>query len=344
MQPFRIDTSPLTAPVTAEDKHRYRAHRSSTATRIFTALGASMIPIVVALVALMVIRTVFGSLPTAILLGIAAVALGLAALLFVGVFRGGPSRIQKLKFAERNGFVFHQNEPPQRLRGVLFGTGGSRTNHNVFQMHDNVRLGSYSYTTGSGKSRTTHHWRYVEVPLPRNMPNLVLDSKDNDGLFGTNLPVRLSRSQQIELEGDFNESFALFAPQGYGVDVRYVLPPDTMALLIDNLSTFDLEFIDDRLMIITTGSWDVHDDAPWRFAEWVVNVLHPHIVDRTDRYVDDRAAQMATPAHGQQTNQSFHERGTVSSSGKRLKRSFPVVSVVFFVVIAAVVSPPLLLS
>ena len=346
MQQLTIDTSALTAPVTAADKQRYRAQNRTLASRIITSLTVAALPLIVAALLLGLFIAVLDGLPAAVVIGFIVVAAVLSVLAFFATLSGGTRHIQMRKFAESNGFVFHRHEPPERLRGVLFDTGNSRNNHTVVQMHGNVRLGNYQYTTGSGKSRTTHHWRYIEVPLPRNMPNLVLDSTDNNGIFGTNLPVRLQRSQRIELEGDFNRHFTLYAPQGYDVDVRYILPPDTMALLIDNLSTFDLEFIDDRLMIVAAGTWDMHDDKPWRFAEWVVNMLHPHIVDRTHRYVDDRAGLATMTAPGPQhtgNGASSSGRGTVSSSGKRLKRGFPIVSVVFFIVIAAIVFLPRLL-
>ena len=346
MQQLTIDTSALTAPVTSEDKQRYSEHKRKLSSRIMTSLIAAAVPIFIALVVIRMFSGLQDGMPTPVVIGILIPAVALSILAFFITVRGGTGHIRLNKFADANGFAFHRHEPVERLRGVLFDTGGSRRNRNVVQMHGNVRLGNYQYSTGSGKHRTTHYWRYIEVPLPRNMPHLVLDSTDNNGIFGTNLPVTLQRSQRIELEGDFNRHFTLYAPEGYGVDVRYILPPDTMALLVDNLSTFDLEFIDDRLMIIASGSWEMHDDKPWRFAEWVVNVLHPHIVDRTDRYVDDRAGFAAAAAPGAQEtgHHAAHDvRGTVGSSGKRLKRGFPIISVVFFIVVAAAVFLPRLL-
>ena len=348
-QPFTIDTSALTTPVTKEERQQYKGRTGSSAIPPSVWIGLPMIGVVAVFV--MVGMTVFDNVPRLpIVMGGIIVSAMLIGILIRASFGGAKRSIQRLKFAEANGFVYHQSEPAARLRGVLFGVGGSRTNRSVFQMHGNVRIGNYSYTTGSGKNRQTHNWRYIEVPLPRNLPHLVLDSKDNNSIFGTNLPVSLQRSQRLDLEGDFNDYFTLYAPSDYGFDVRYILPPDTMALLIDNLARFDLEFIDNRMMIVADGSWSLHSDEPWRFVEWVINVLHPHIVDRTDRYVDERAQQQAYSSQTgaqpepQFANASTNPAGTVSASGRRLKRGFPIGTVIFVVVIAAIVFIPRLLG
>ena len=349
MTPVKIDTTALHSPVTKQEKQRYKSPKKSGCGP-FGTLGAILIPLVIVGMIINAVAVSQGglTLPWVVLyLVIAAALIGVAVLISIS---GGTKRVQRYKFAEANGFIYHETESVSRLRGILFGPGRSHRNSEVFQMHGNVRLGNYQYTTGSGKNSRTHHWRYMEIPLPRNVPHLVLDSTDNNSIFGTNLPVGLHKSQRVELEGDFSNYFTVFAPSGYGVDLRYLLPPETMALLIDNLQRFDLEFIDDRLVLIENGSWSLHDDEPWRFAEWAINVLHPHIVARTDRYVDDRVAQSSSPsavAHqgqGRGQAQQFASTGTVASGGRRLKRAFPIGTVVFIVVIAALVFLPRLLT
>lgn len=98
-----------------------------------------------------------------------------------------------------------------------------------------LEVGRYEYTVGSGKQRRMYTWYYAGMRLPRRVPHLVLDSKSNDGtVMGkaliSNLPVVISSSQRISLEGDFDRYFTLYAPR-YDVDVRYVLTPDVMAAL-----------------------------------------------------------------------------------------------------------------
>ncbi|GAA3753253.1 hypothetical protein GCM10022240_02810 [Microbacterium kribbense] len=41
----------------------------------------------------------------------------------------------------------------------------------------------------------------------------MLDSAAGNGVFGSNLPVSLARSQRLGLEGDFDKHFALYRPQ-----------------------------------------------------------------------------------------------------------------------------------
>ena len=152
--------------------------------------------------------------------------------------------------------------------------------------HDGQRLlevGRYEYTVGSGKQRRTYTWYYAGMRLPRRVPHLVLDSKSNDGIVMgkaliSNLPVVISNSQRISLEGDFDTYFTLYAPKQYDVDVRYVLTPDVMAALVDKSSRFDVELVDDMAFFYArcrTRHLMIKYPATYlrRWQSWVVNYM-----------------------------------------------------------------------
>lgn len=144
--------------------------------------------------------------------------------------------------------------------GLVFDVGYSRHYRGVLSYeHDGRRLlevGRYEYTIGSGKQRRTYTWHYAGLRLPRQVPHLVLDSTSNNSALMSralisNLPVVISNSQRISLEGDFDKYFTLYAPKQYDVDVRYVLTPDVMAALVDKSSHFDVELVDDMVFFYT---------------------------------------------------------------------------------------------
>ena len=79
---------------------------------------------------------------------------------------------------------------------MIFGLGGSRQSTDLVRGDRPrfVEFANYAYTTGSGKSKSTHQWGYVAVKLDVPLPNIVLDATSNNSLFGSNLPASLDRS------------------------------------------------------------------------------------------------------------------------------------------------------
>ena len=199
--------------------------------------------------------------------------------------------------------------------GLVFDVGYSRHYRGVLSYeYDGQRLlevGRYEYTVGDGKHRRTYTWHYAGVRLPRKVPHLVLDSKANDStLMGkaliSNLPVVISNSQRISLEGDFDKYFTLYAPKQYEVDVRYVLTPDVMAALVDQSSLFDIELVDDMAFFYTLQS-EKSDDQMLGDIFTVLTVAGRELYRQVDRYTDDRVAG------GRSSN-------AVAEQGRRLKK------------------------
>lgn len=56
-------------------------------------------------------------------------------------------------------------------------------------------------------------------------------------------------SQRLRLEGDFDRYFAVYVPPGYERDALELLTPDVMACLIDHGRHWDVEIVDDRLIV-----------------------------------------------------------------------------------------------
>lgn len=199
--------------------------------------------------------------------------------------------------------------------GLLFDVGHSRRYRGVLSCeHDGqctMEIGRYQYTVGSGKHQQTYMWRYVAVRLPRKVPHMVLDAKQNNATLMnraifSNLPVILPNSQRISLEGNFDDYFTLYGPKKYDVDVRYVLTPDVMVALIDASSHFDVELVDDLAFFYTVD--DGKTDA--RVIGDMLTVLEAvghELHDQTDRYADDRV-------------DDARQKNAVAEQGRRLKK------------------------
>ena len=228
-------------------------------------------------------------------------------------------------FAKANGMIFSPIDSSPSYPGAIFNIGDSRKalNHLRSATDRYLDIGNYQYSTGSGKSRSTHTWGFMALHLDRKLPNMVLDAKANNGLFGTtNLPAYFSKDQVLSLEGDFNEYFTLYCPKQYERDALYVFTPDLMALLIDNAAPFDVEIVDDWMFVYSSAAFPSATPAVYQRLFQIVDTVGAKTLSQTDRYVDDRVGDFAA--------------NFVAPQGQRLKRGVAVGSVIFFVAFTAI--------
>ena len=163
------------------------------------------------------------------------------------------------RFARQNGMTFSPLDAQPSYPGAIFQLGDARqsVDHLVSSSGRFFDFGNYRYTTGSGKNRSTRTWGFLAFNLDRKLPHMVLDSKANNGFFGTNLPATFDKDQILSLEGDFDKYFTLYCPKQYERDALYVFTPDLMALLIDEAAPFDVEIVDDWMFVYSNVR--VHD-------------------------------------------------------------------------------------
>ncbi len=227
-------------------------------------------------------------------------------------------------FAGMNGMVFSPSDKNPQYPGAIFNVGDSRQalNHLRSATDRYLDIGNYQYSTGSGKSRSTHTWGFMALHLDRKLPNIVLDAKANNGLFGgTNLPAYFAKDQILSLEGNFNEFFTLYCPKQYERDALYIFTPDLMALLIDHAAPFDVEIVDDWMFVYSSVPFKSTDPAVYQRLFRIVDTVGAKTLSQTDRYVDERIGSFAA--------------NVVAPQGQRLKRGFSVVALVVILIWAA---------
>jgi len=226
-------------------------------------------------------------------------------------------------FAKANGMTFSPADGNPAYPGAIFGIGDTR------QAIDHLRnvdgrffdFGNYRYTTGSGKNRSTRTWGFLAFHLDRRLPNMMLDSKANNGFFGSNLPATFDKAQILSLEGDFDTYFTLYAPKEYERDALYVFTPDLMALLIDEASPFDVEIIDDWMFVYSNTAFRTGDASLYARLFRIMDTVGAKTLTQTDRYVDERVGDFAA--------------NIVAPQGARLKRRVSVGAIVIGVVFIA---------
>ena len=133
----------------------------------------------------------------------------------------------------------------------------------------------------------------LDVPLP----HIVLDARSNNGLFGSNLPATFDKDQRLSLEGDFDQHFSLYCPEGYERDALYLFTPDIMARFIDNAAALDVEIVDDWLFLYGKREFSGLDPATWAWLFSVVAALLDKFAQwsrwRDERLQADAAAAAA---------------------------------------------------
>jgi hypothetical protein len=143
--------------------------------------------------------------------------------------------------------------------------------------------------------------------------------RDAHGLSSVGLGF--AESQRVRLEGDFDRSFAVYAPDGYGVDARYVLTPDFMARLVDHAAAFDLEFVDDDLFVYSRAGFDIEMPRTWAWLRWFTELVGSAAVRRTERFRDERSIAPGV---------------VVAPQGRRLRVGAPAAAAAIIVALTAI--------
>ena len=219
-------------------------------------------------------------------------------------------------FARANGLLFSPYGSDPGYPGAVFTIGRARQRVDHLQNVEGrpFDLGTFRFTTGSGKSRSVHNWGYLAFKLDRRLPHMVLDSQANNGIFGTNLPATFDRSQRLSLEGDFDRYFTLYCPREYERDALYVFTPDLMALLIDEAAPFDVEIVDDWMFVYSTRALPTGDPAIYARLFRIMDTVGGKTLRQPVRYSDERIGDFAA--------------NIVAPHGTRLKRSVSVGAIV----------------
>jgi hypothetical protein len=334
-----VDYSPLLTTPTPDEVTAYRNQaRAAGASYANTTVQTLIVIVVVGFVGVSMLVPVVGGILVYLTDGIAngspltIVALLIALFGFViarvAIASSGKwGRWLRLdRFARANGFTFSPESPNPGYPGAIFQFGNPRKATEHFRTTEGrfLDFGNYQYTTGSGKNRTTRRWGFLAIELDRKLPHMVLDSKANNGLFGTtNLPATFHKDQILALEGDFNEFFTLYCPKEYERDALYVFTPDLMALLIDNAAPFDVEIVDAWMFVYSATPFPAGQPAVYQRLLRIVETVGAKTLTQTDRYQDDRAAAPFASS-------------IVAPEGTRLKRSVSVGAIILIVVAALI--------
>lgn len=215
-------------------------------------------------------------------------------------------------FAEAQGLSYSRYGHEPASRGIFFAESGDAVSarnrggpsrfkaqhsleHGRTDDEPDLQIAVAGYAGQKGDpSAPRAAFRFLQLRLPRRLPHLMIDARANGGLRHL-----LPGGQRITLEGDFDRHFTTYAPEGYARDALELLTPDVMAALIDFGRKWDIEVVENRMIVVSNRfgrRWDRLDTtALLRFAE----IVGAELVHQAMTYSDPRAelprVQVAAP-------------------------------------------------
>lgn len=192
------------------------------------------------------------------------------------------------EFAFVNRWYFRSFTENPQLGGSLLTIGSERTVTDYFSPSEgrSVGIGTYQYKDDLD---TLQSWGFLMVQLDRSLPHIVLESASNRNTVNGALPFAFDRDQVLSLEGDFDQHFTLYCPAGFETDALYVLAPDLMALLIDEVHGMHVEIKDDFLYVYSRRGFLSNTAGDYARLFRIIDVVGSKAVRQTGRYVDERS-------------------------------------------------------
>jgi len=236
-------------------------------------------------------------------------------------FSANWNRVFRLfRFAKANELTFTWQAVGPSLAGSIFTLGKRGVAYEVMSVKNArpVQFGNYRRDGASLSNLGRWQWGFLQIKLDRRLPHMILEARRNRSPFTNRVGDDLVKRQALSLEGDFNRYFTLYAPREYERDALYVFAPDLMALLIDRVSAFDVEIVDDWLFVYSHKPWDLlKPETHVRLAE-IVQTVANKTVRQTERYAD---ARVGNP-----------NANVVAPGGRRLARGFSTIAIVVLAV------------
>ena len=114
----------------------------------------------------------------------------------------------------------------------------------------------FEYIIREGKFTRSYQFTIAKVRQRRVLPHLFLEGKQVKGLYP------YDNSQRLDLEGDFDDYFNLYVPDGEQVDALTIFTPDIMRVLVDAGRPYDVELVDDSIVLIASGDQYTREQLP----------------------------------------------------------------------------------
>lgn len=101
----------------------------------------------------------------------------------------------------------------------------------------------------------TKEYRVLEITSNQNYYHVFIDSKSNDKTIFTTamkiLSLSIKNNQRLSVEGDVDRYFRIYVPKGDAYKSLVTLTPEKLLALRNYGTKFDIEFINNKIYVIT---------------------------------------------------------------------------------------------
>lgn len=255
------------------------------------------------------------------------------------------------RFARDNGWTYTPVIRSLVRPGMMFETGTTRSTFDVIRREHprHVEIGDHEYHPSPFRKELVRRG-YIGIRLDVALPHIVLDAVANDSRGeGSSLRFRVDPAQRLSLEGDFDRFFTLYCPSGYERDALYLFAPDIMQRFVDAAADFDVEIVDDWLMLSSRGKVATLDRERWRSLLELVAALEEKLLQWA-RWRDEQLLDGAAPTGSSKRRiaplvSSDRARSGVAAPGRRLRhRRFRWAPLTAFLIVMAVFVGPYLVA
>jgi len=141
-----------------------------------------------------------------------------------------------------------------------------------------IRFYNFTYTTGSGKNRSTHSFAVCEIDHTIQTPHIDLEPRDWGSLSAINDNLTM---ESLRLEGEFGDRYNFFVPKGFERQILEIFTPDVMANFLDLIGKKSPNFEFWNGKIFTTINWELtnKDELRWmvQAGKWLQKNLVPKL-------------------------------------------------------------------
>jgi len=329
---MQYDYSSLSEPVTEGNINEYK-----TLFKLPSDLSIIILPIVFAIVIGVSLVIIKSNLSIGIFIVIGVFATFVAYLTIKSLSKAKQLkeyRVKLWKFAKKNNINYKSEDHNIAYEGDIFRKGENRYFYDIlnFKSVENrpVEISNYRFDIrtssrdSDGKevtSTSTYRQGYVLIKLDRKLPHIILDSKKNGAGAIANSLLFLDQNQKLALEGDFNDYFDLYVPNGYERDALYIFTPDVMAVFVDETDSFDAEIIDDDLFIYSKAPFSLINQSVIERLFKLVDVVSKKTLNQTEHYADEKVGS--------------RQENIIAPGGRRLKIGLPKQIIVVIIIIIA---------
>ncbi len=221
-------------------------------------------------------------------------------------------------FAKANGFIFARDTlGDDSYRGNYFRTRFVRI-ADMLRTPDTLffEIGNFRIVGQQERSSGGPTYGYIRIKLPRRLPNMMLASKV--AKQDLPLPGAIDPSQRLSLEGNFNDTFTLYAPKEYERDALYVFTPDVMTKFMDLFGNFNSEIVDDEIYFYSARKLDLTSPSTFTHFLETITEFTKKFDHQIDYYSDERGTPGIRTPHAASVSAATN---TVANAGQRLKTS-----------------------